>query len=77
MALAALDRIDEAVVEFSRAVQLSPNDAGLRQTLANAFVVAGRLNEAIVQFKEATRLSPEDGALREMLRAALAEREKK
>lgn len=62
---------DGAVAACERAVDLKPDDAGLRRAYAYSLMVQGRQGEAIVAYDDATRLAPDDARAYYDLAAAL------
>lgn len=78
-----LQDYDAAVVEYTKAVRLHPNDADARLALSRAKVRAsqdhfqrgrrlaavGKLDEALVEYETATELNPTDGDLDQELRS--------
>ena len=72
--LVGLDRLDEAVAQFERQVQLVPDHWGPRVDLVQAQLAAGRTDEARSTLAEVERLgAPADQIA--MLRAAVEERQ--
>jgi hypothetical protein len=49
-----------SIALFTRAVQVTPNDAGIQGNLGRALAQAGRLSEAVPHFEKAVALSPMD-----------------
>jgi len=64
IALQALDRTDEAVAEYTVALQLElgPSRADMLNNLGAAVAKLGRMDEAVSIFREAVRLNPSLGA---------------
>ena len=58
IALAGLDRIDEAISEFNKALELDPNIVEAHINLGAALTRRGRMDEAAREFSEALRLDP-------------------
>ena len=58
LALLWSDRIDEAMIDYKRALDLSPNDPVLLADMGDALVADGRPSEAIVQIEKAMSRSP-------------------
>jgi Flp pilus assembly protein TadD len=58
VALQAQDHVEEAVAQFTEAVQLAPDRADIHNDLGFALALLGRFDEAIPHFTEATRLAP-------------------
>lgn len=56
-----------AVESYRRAVELSPEDAGIRMGYADALEAMEQLNEARQQYREALRLMPDHAAARDAL----------
>jgi len=59
--------IAEAVVAAERAVALSPDDANILDTLAEAYFRDGRPGEAVATIKRAIEIDPESAYFREQL----------
>lgn len=59
--------LDEAVAMAEQAVELAPEDANIRDTLAESFYRAGMISEAVDQAKIALELDPENVYLQEQL----------
>ncbi len=55
-ALCRLDRLDEGLHWAARAVQIDPEDAGVRYNVACTFSLAGRIDEAIGYLEDAVRV---------------------
>jgi protein O-GlcNAc transferase len=53
-----LDRVDEAVSAFQKAVELAPNNADLQKNLADCLRLAKRSEEAIEHYRLAIRIRP-------------------
>jgi tetratricopeptide (TPR) repeat protein len=51
-------RYDDAAKEFAKLVEATPDDGGLRASLAGALGALGRYDEALAQLSEAERLAP-------------------
>jgi Flp pilus assembly protein TadD len=64
VALTALQRYDDAVVQFRRAVEIDPRHVQSWRALASALERSGRLDQAIEALRAAQRLSPDDEAVR-------------
>jgi tetratricopeptide (TPR) repeat protein len=58
-ALAALERHEEALLDYERAVQLEPAKASTRNRMGTSLYHLGRLEEALTAYSEAIRLAPE------------------
>ncbi len=56
-----LERRDEALQVFDKAVQLKPDDADLWRQMGNALLEAGRSGEALLCFQHAVELDPGHG----------------
>lgn len=59
--------LDEAVVMAMQAVELAPEDANIRDTLAEALYRSDRVSEALEQAEIALELDPENAYLKEQL----------
>ncbi len=55
-----LERRDEALQAFDKAVQLKPDDADLWRQMGDALIEAGRMGEALLCFQHAVDLNPAD-----------------
>jgi tetratricopeptide (TPR) repeat protein len=71
IALADQGRLEEAVVQFSRAVVLDPGNADTHVNLGAALQKLGRFEDAMRAGREATRLRPQQAGARTNLAAAL------
>ena len=71
--LGSQDRLEEAAVQFRRALDLAPDHTDAHANLGTALQMQGRLDEAVARFREALRLAPDHPDLRARLDAALAE----
>jgi protein O-mannosyl-transferase len=58
MTLIFKGKLDEAIVHFSKAVELSPDVPIVHINLGHAYMQKGIIDEAIVQFKEAIKANP-------------------
>lgn len=63
-------RLDEALVEFARAVEANPGFLESEYNLATALIAKDRLEEAVIHLRRALRLNPEDAASLNNLAAA-------
>jgi tetratricopeptide (TPR) repeat protein len=59
VALAQQRRLDEAIIEFSRAVALQPSYAAGYSNLGNAYREKGMTTEAVAAYERAVALDPE------------------
>ena len=57
-ALAVAGRLEEAIRQFTRAAELDPGNAGIRNNLGIALARAGRLEESVAQLERAATLQP-------------------
>ncbi len=69
-------RVDDAIVQFQKALQIEPEVASLHYNLANAFVRDGRLDEAITHYRRALQIDPGYRAAGKNLNFALSLKEK-
>jgi Tfp pilus assembly protein PilF/mono/diheme cytochrome c family protein len=53
-----VDRIDDAISQFSESTRLVPGKAAAHFNLGTALIAAGRMNEAMVRFRKALELDP-------------------
>jgi protein O-mannosyl-transferase len=53
-------RVDEAIEQYQKALEIKPDYFEVRKNLATIFLLAGRLDEAIVQYHKALELEPRD-----------------
>jgi len=51
-------RVDKAIAQFQKALEVHPDDAVAHNNLGNAFVQKGRLDEAIAQHRKALEIDP-------------------
>jgi len=58
VALANINRYDEAVAEYKEALSINPHDARAHNSLGNAWYNLGRFNEAIAEYRETLRTDP-------------------
>jgi tetratricopeptide (TPR) repeat protein len=72
IALAALDRIDEAIIAFERAVALDPENGDARKNLAMASLTHRDFKKAAEHAGEAVRLRPSDPVAHDLLGLSLA-----
>ncbi len=71
-ALWAVGRTDEAIVAYSEAVSLAPDEVDVRVLLGSALARVGRTQDAIAQLQEALRLQPDRVETRQTLALALS-----
>jgi Flp pilus assembly protein TadD len=67
-------RIDEAIAQFQRAVDIAPGYFLARANLGAALLLRGRVDEAITQYRKALELDPGDAESHTSLAMALAGR---
>ena len=60
----SLQRPDEAIAEYRRAIALRDGDPAAHAALAFALAEHGRVPEALPEFRRALELNPGDAALR-------------
>ena len=70
--LYANGRIDEAIADFEKTLQIQPNDADAHTGLGNARLRKDALKEAIAHYNQAMALAPEDPHSRNNLAWVLA-----
>jgi Flp pilus assembly protein TadD len=64
--------LDEAVLEFRKAIELDPNAAHARDNLATVLTEKGRLAEALVEYVNALRAEPDNPTAHHYLASFLA-----
>ena len=64
IALLNLERREDAVRVFDKAVQLKPDDAGLWSNLAHALIEAGHVSDALLCLARAHQLDPQNPKIR-------------
>jgi Flp pilus assembly protein TadD len=69
-----LDRVDEAIIQFSKAIQLHDDSATAHLRLGVALRRKGRLDEAIVQYRKTITLSKGDAVAHNNLGNALRDK---
>ena len=74
--LAEQGLLEDAIAEFSEAIQICPDYANSHNNLGVALARKARFDEAIEHFTEALRISPNDPHIRESLRNVEVERER-
>lgn len=75
-ALAAQDKLDEAITEYRVARRLEPHTIDSYCNLGNALAAQGKLDEAIAEYKAALRLEPHVGEVHYNLGNALRDQGK-
>jgi len=55
---------DGAIVEYSTAIDLSPNDVSYHELRAEAYLAKGETDKAIADYAQTTRIKPDDSNLR-------------
>jgi len=73
IALAALNRLEEAEVHFARAVETEPDNPDARFNLANVLLRQGKLEQAVRRFSEYLNINADDADARYALGLALHE----
>ncbi|MDX2171277.1 MAG: tetratricopeptide repeat protein [Deltaproteobacteria bacterium] len=66
-----LDRVEESLARYARAVTLRPESAQAHYNLATALVKAHRLDEAVAEYRRAIALRPDDADTQNNFGAAL------
>jgi len=75
LALLETGRVDEAITQFQKSVQLKPDFAMARNNLGYALLQrGGRVDEAITQLQQALQVNPDDAQARFNLGNALAQK---
>ena len=69
-------RIDEAMTQFQKVLQIKPDDAKAHYNLGNALLQKGRVEEAITHYQEALQIEPDDAAIHGNLGNALLQKGK-
>ncbi len=57
---------DQAILEYTKALELKPNDANIYNMRGNAYHGKGNYDQAILDFSKAIKLNPSDAATYEM-----------
>jgi len=70
-ALLKSGRLDEAIAQYQKTLQMRPNGSVAHNNLGGAFGREGRLAEAILQFQESVRIDPDNANVRNNLGNAL------
>ena len=73
--LASLGRVDEAITQYQKALQINPDFAGAHYNLGIALVGCGRFDEAIAQYQKALQIEPDDADAHNNLDIAHSQRE--
>jgi tetratricopeptide (TPR) repeat protein len=68
-------RFAEAVTEYRKAVDASPDNVTYRRALAGALGLAGRRDESIAEYRDAVNLAPSEALTRARLAKALVSRD--
>jgi protein O-mannosyl-transferase len=74
IALFEKGRVDEAVVQYQKALEIEPDYADADYNLGNAFFQQGRLDEAIAQWQKVLKIQPDDAQVHNDLGFALFEK---
>jgi tetratricopeptide (TPR) repeat protein len=74
LALAQKGKIDEAIVQFQKVLQLDSDFAMAQNNLGNALLQTGRMDEAIAHFQKAAELEPDAADTRQNLANALTQK---
>lgn len=69
--LARMNSLEEAVVQFGKAIEIDPKWAEPHNDMGIALARQGEVNKAIVHFREALKLKPSHAPARKNLRKAL------
>ena len=64
-------RLEEAIAQFRKALEMEPHDADAHYKLGIALIGSGRLEEAIEQYRKALKLNPDKAEARNNLGTAL------
>ncbi|HYV57107.1 MAG TPA: tetratricopeptide repeat protein [Candidatus Nitrosopolaris sp.] len=67
-------RIDEAIAELQRAVELQPNFPDARLSLGNAFMIKGDVEQAVAEYERTLRIDPRHAGVHNNLAAILDQR---
>jgi serine/threonine protein kinase len=59
VSLTRLGLVDEAIVEYKKALRIDPEDEAVHINLGNALQTKGQIDEAIMEYREALRINPE------------------
>lgn len=60
VALVRQGRLDEAIIQYKRALKVKPNHFSVHINLANVLAAKGRLDEAAYHYRQAIRINPSD-----------------
>ena len=55
-------KIDEAIIQWRKALEIQPRDAEAHRNVADALRKERKMDEAIAEYKQALSITPEDGA---------------
>jgi len=72
-ALVQADRVDEAISQYQKALEIQPNHMDARFNLGNAFLQTGRVDTAITQYQKALEIQPNHIEARFALGSAFAQ----
>jgi tetratricopeptide (TPR) repeat protein len=64
-------RVDEAIVQFQKVLQIKPDYTDAHLNLGNALLQKGSMDEAIVQYQQVLQIKPDDALAHSNLGAAL------
>ena len=66
-------RIDEALIQYRKALQIDPYYVAATINLGNALLQAGRIEEAVIHYRKALRINPNNISAHVNLASALAQ----
>jgi Tfp pilus assembly protein PilF len=74
MVLVGMGRLDEAMDQYRKALEIAPDDVDVHNNLGNALISVDRLDEAMAQFRRAVAIDPHDAQAHNNLGSLLARR---
>ncbi len=72
LALVSQGRLDEAIAQYRKALEIKPDDVNSLNNMAIVFVGRGQFGEAITHYREALKIDPHSAQLRYNMGYALA-----
>lgn len=77
VALARQGKLEEAILHFSRTVQINQSDEMAHYNLGLAYYKLGQLDQAIAEFRTTLQINPDSSVAREALENASRKKNKK